>query len=49
MTKTTTWTQPSMPLTTSDDIDDTDHHLDSCVCETCIDNLILAMQEDRAA
>jgi len=31
-------------LLTSDDIED---HLPECCCDECIDNLIIAMREDR--
>jgi hypothetical protein len=32
-----------------DDIDDIDAHAIDCVCDECVDNLILERQEDRAA
>lgn len=44
---TSTWTQPSMPLTTNEatDVDDIDNHLIDCACDECIDMLVAQLQE----
>lgn len=42
----TDYIQPSMLLSTGSS-DDIDSHLDECLCDDCVDNIILAMREDR--
>ena len=51
MPDTSTWTQPSLVLTShqADDIDDIDNHLDDCICDDCIDNVILDWVENKRA
>lgn len=44
-----TWTQPAMPLTNeqAEDTDDINNHLIDCLCDECVENLIIMMQEYR--
>ena len=48
---TSTWVQPSMPLTSSeaDDLDDINNHLIDCLCDECMENVIIMMHEERQA
>ena len=44
-TETPTWTQPAMPMPAANP----DEHLPDCVCNDCVEHVIVERIEDRAA
>ena len=49
MPDTSTWTQPSLVLAQGDDIDDINNHLADCLCDDCMENIIIMLTEERQA